>query len=155
MLGENCQKKLLTDQSSQKFNAPFLVWGNFTSFWKCNKIRCYLSCLLLFYPVSNKMHYCCLRCSLQIWISDGLTCTSALYVTTDGNGMRLTRCEQLWVFIPCDCMFQFPCKISYNKNNYYKKLDHWIMQFKTFYWLSRYGIFNNYSMSARWIWGGK
>ena len=83
--------------------------------------------------------------------SDSLTCTSALYVTADGNGMWLTICQQLWVFIPCDCMFQFSWKISYNKNNYYKKLDHWIMQFKTFYWLSRYGIFNNYSMSARWI----
>ena len=71
--------------------------------------------------------------------SDSLTCTSALYVTADGNG------------ISCDRMFQFSWKSSYNKNNSYKKLDHWIMQFKTFYWLSRYGIFNNYSMSARWI----
>ena len=25
----------------------------------------------------------------------------------------------------------------------YEKLDHWIMQFKTFYWLSRYGIWAN------------
>ena len=40
---------------------------------------------------------------------------------------------------------------NFNYSNHYKKLDHWIMQFKTFYWLSDYGISANIPYSPNKI----
>ena len=61
---------------------------------------------------------------------------------------RLRRPRRLHFYVICDLLLN-RCTATWNLFLNYSKLDHWIMQFKTFYWLTKYGYISDGYLPSR------